>query len=550
MLKKIFFFQLLIFLYNIPAIGQDQKNSVIDSLIQKVKYQNLSISSKNEIYHQINRLAMANNYEEGIWFSEIRLANALMISGDFVKAYQYIELSEISAYKFDNMAYKAESAYYFGSILVKLGDYQGALHKYFQAHDFYLQITDTAGTSMSLNAIGMAYFKGGEPDSSLHYLNLAIKYSYKDEYLQSYPLQNIASIYLTLEKPDSALVLLYKVLNTSYKHENLSLKAVCHANIGWAYKLKKNYHFAVAHIDSSIDYSLAAKSYYTLYEYYHDQAMVYDEMNVSDSAIVYYKKYNELKDSIYYDNLGTKIAQLQIANTTLKSDHKIALIQNKNKTLHNQSLLIKSKNRTILVGVISGSIFALILIFKILNNHKKKRVLLIKDKHILEIEIDLNKSRYKNQKLAQAQLLEKLAFKEKDLTNFALDISRKKEFNEWVHRRLKNILALPQEEYDRQIKVLMLELSQQINENDKVNEFQKNIEVVNTEFFNRLSTQYPNLSQTDLSLCGFVRLNLSIKNIALIKNISPKSVEMARYRLRKKLNISTGTELSKFLESF
>ena len=44
-----------------------------------------------------------------------------------------------------------------------------------------------------------------------------------------------------------------------------------------------------------------------------------------------------------------------------------------------------------------------------------------------------------------------------------------------------------------------------------------------------------------------LRLNLSSKEIASIQNISPKSVDMSRYRLRKKLNLAADTELSDYL---
>jgi DNA-binding CsgD family transcriptional regulator len=53
----------------------------------------------------------------------------------------------------------------------------------------------------------------------------------------------------------------------------------------------------------------------------------------------------------------------------------------------------------------------------------------------------------------------------------------------------------------------------------------------------RLLEKYPNLTKTDLKLCVYMKLNLSTKEIAELMNISPRSVEMARYRLRKKLKL-------------
>ena len=54
----------------------------------------------------------------------------------------------------------------------------------------------------------------------------------------------------------------------------------------------------------------------------------------------------------------------------------------------------------------------------------------------------------------------------------------------------------------------------------------------------RLMEKYPKLTKTDLKLCVYIKLNMSTKEIAEMMSISPRSVEMARYRLRKKLGLS------------
>ncbi len=64
----------------------------------------------------------------------------------------------------------------------------------------------------------------------------------------------------------------------------------------------------------------------------------------------------------------------------------------------------------------------------------------------------------------------------------------------------------------------------------------------------RLRAARPNLSQTDLKLCVYIKLNLSTKEIAEIMNISPRSVEMARYRLRKKLNLKPDESIGNVLK--
>lgn len=76
------------------------------------------------------------------------------------------------------------------------------------------------------------------------------------------------------------------------------------------------------------------------------------------------------------------------------------------------------------------------------------------------------------------------------------------------------------------------------------------VDKTNTEFFQNLLNKYPHLTKNEQRLCAQVRMDLSSKDIAAANNISVKSVEMARYRLRKQLGLKTEEELGKFLKQF
>lgn len=69
-------------------------------------------------------------------------------------------------------------------------------------------------------------------------------------------------------------------------------------------------------------------------------------------------------------------------------------------------------------------------------------------------------------------------------------------------------------------------------------------------FFKRLKTTYPELTPSDLKLCAYLRLNLSSKEIAPLLNISLRGVEIRRYRLRKRLALSSDDNLVEFIMQF
>ena len=65
--------------------------------------------------------------------------------------------------------------------------------------------------------------------------------------------------------------------------------------------------------------------------------------------------------------------------------------------------------------------------------------------------------------------------------------------------------------------------------------------------FKILKDKHPNLTPNDLKLCVYLRLNLSSKEIAPLLNISHRSVEIKRYRLRKKLDLEHDINLNDYL---
>ena len=78
-------------------------------------------------------------------------------------------------------------------------------------------------------------------------------------------------------------------------------------------------------------------------------------------------------------------------------------------------------------------------------------------------------------------------------------------------------------------------------------QFEYHFDKAHGDFLSRLRDEYPDLSPNEQKLCAFLRLNLNTKDIANLLSISLRGVEVARYRLRKKLALTKGQNLSKFI---
>ncbi|MDO5607866.1 MAG: triple tyrosine motif-containing protein [Capnocytophaga sp.] len=93
-------------------------------------------------------------------------------------------------------------------------------------------------------------------------------------------------------------------------------------------------------------------------------------------------------------------------------------------------------------------------------------------------------------------------------------------------------------------------IREHISKEDEWQMFQENFDMIHKNFFRNLKLKYPNLTASDLRLCVLLRLNYATKEIASMQGVSVRGVETARYRLRKKLNLSEEESLTDFLISF
>jgi DNA-binding CsgD family transcriptional regulator len=77
--------------------------------------------------------------------------------------------------------------------------------------------------------------------------------------------------------------------------------------------------------------------------------------------------------------------------------------------------------------------------------------------------------------------------------------------------------------------------------------FDQYFDEVHEDFIARLKEKHPDLTPKELRLCAYLKMNISTKEIAPLMNISIRGVEISRYRLRKKLALDKGTNLTEYI---
>jgi inorganic phosphate transporter, PiT family len=143
----------------------------------------------------------------------------------------------------------------------------------------------------------------------------------------------------------------------------------------------------------------------------------------------------------------------------------------------------------------------------------------------------------------------KLEIKRREFINMAHNISRQKEFLENLSAKLEKISATgsSNDEMKDSLKDLTISIRQKMSFSGEIEQFYGQVESVHKDFRLKLETKLPDLTSQEQKLVILLRLNFSTKEISSLMNISPKSVEIARYRLRKKLGLNRGENLLNFI---
>lgn len=144
----------------------------------------------------------------------------------------------------------------------------------------------------------------------------------------------------------------------------------------------------------------------------------------------------------------------------------------------------------------------------------------------------------------------RLETKRQELINLALSIEDQRSFLENINAQ---VVAIQQMTTERSVldavQNLTTAISQRMTFNRDMETFNGQVEQIHKDFQAKLDAVYPGLTDQEKRLATLLRLNLSTKEIAALLNISPKSTETARYRLRKRLNIQQGENLNLFINN-
>ncbi|MGB0880235.1 MAG: two-component regulator propeller domain-containing protein [Polaribacter sp.] len=171
--------------------------------------------------------------------------------------------------------------------------------------------------------------------------------------------------------------------------------------------------------------------------------------------------------------------------------------------------------------------------------YKKQREKLL-EKSQKELALKELESSQKIIRLNNEKLRNDIASKNRELATSTMSIIKKNEFLNDIKSELKNGDI-------KNIHKVVTIIDKNLNNTDDWKLFQEAFNNADKKFLKKIKSKHKDLTPNDLRLCAYLRLNLSSKEIAPLLNISPRSVEVKRYRLRKKIKLPHHLNLTNYI---
>lgn len=571
--KIAFLRNLLLLLISASALAVNSQTNSLDSLkitLSKTIDQTKQIDLLNEIsakYYYIHydslmsfaeeafRRSVAAGYTDGEIVALHRKCDYYINTGDFKTAGLLIEQAERLATKTNNKVLLAES------YLIR-GDIYGSISIFDQAYDYYnsaLQIFNKENQKAralkaenricvtlyvyndrhekalevfqkvlkgaeaihdkelivtGLNNVAAMYGKLGENDKALELFNRALRINLesRENFMAASNMVSMASIYASSGNNDTAAFYYSKALEYAGNDKNVLVRNLLQLRRGIFYYKTEDIEHAINDLDEVFTVSEQAGWAETAMQSAELLAKIYEKQGNEQLSLHYLKKYIENLKIFESEGNTRKMAELEVKYDFEKEALRIEAL-NRRKTILLSSALITS--------------ILIIILVIILLIHIRTRATSAKLKH-------------KNEMLEKEQIKQNLAnqleLRNKEITSNIILLQKKNEILTGIADKLMKAKHQFTEQNRDFIEKCIVELRENTDDTDWKN-FELQFNQIYESFYKKLDNINPNLTVNDRRLCAYLRLNMTTKEIAALTNLSVHSVEVARHRLRKKLQI-------------
>ncbi|MFK7813874.1 MAG: hypothetical protein AB8B59_15370 [Maribacter sp.] len=408
-----------------------------------------------------------------------------------------------------------------------LENFDSAIENSNKALKIYERFEDIEYQAMMLNILGISYkFKKQFREAETYFkksMVISQKFGYTTIYLVS--IAHLSDTYLELNENQLAKKLIDEGIATS---EGLnSQRMVSYFKMRMA-KYLKNVNAkekSLELLDDIISEFPNEKEY--LMSAYKIKMEIYKEQGKFQAAYEHFETFKILEDSTSKKTNAQKINELRIIHQTEQKEAEIALQEEEINTLNEKSRADNLQKGLYAGGMASALALSGLLVFGFRQRMKKNRMAREKQEEIYKQEI---------------------AHKKKELASQTLHLVQKNTFLEELKENLEKLKASP-DKFKMEFRRIVMLLKKEKASDKDWETFKTYFSEVHNDFDQKLKTLYADISEKEIRLAAFLRMNLTTKEIAATLNVLPDSILKSKYRLKKKLGLDKATDLTSFLNT-
>lgn len=555
LLIRILIFVVLILALSRPTV-RAQDMAKIDSLrylIETTKNDSIRVKLLIDISREYARADIKNALQFGEKALDIAekssdkvlLANALFNMGIVTFDQGILDVSIKYFYSYLELKKEAEDEkgaaggyINIGAVYLQLNQYEQAGEFFGKALDYYEKLSFDEVTFTPNKQLITIYNNLGIVSQRMEDFDLAVDYysrgislarrTPESERMLAMLLNNLGSVYIEKKQPDKAFEYLVEAFEIRQNNGDLY-------GMVQSYRMISDHYIRIDEDDKALEqlrlgYDLAGKvgNLTSLAQIIGKIHEIYDRKQMIDSAYKYHVMLAGLNDTLNREAAIKELKHLEITSQ-LKENERILQLEQKRKE---QWYLI------IGISLILSLVILSLLFF--LTHSRNRRLKLEKE------VIDLNS---KNLELEKITLEKELDVKNKELTTNVMYQIQKNELISEIVEKLQKQSAMGKKTDQNWLLEIVSDL-EKTQERAVWNEFEIRFQQVNNGFYNKLNEINPDLSVNERRLCAFLSLNMTTKEISSITSQSPRTIDVARTRLRKKLNLTNSeVGLVEFLAS-
>lgn len=520
------------------AISQESNVEKIDSLIEKAE-EMLKADPSKAIYYANSAIAEAHRLDDTAHLSmaQATLAEAYMNQGDFDMGFEAItsalencpqENSHLSAYIYVRLS----GAY------SKLRDLKKAFEYVDKAVEIYKAVKDDKSLAACYNVRGLIYIIVPDNRKAEESFKKALEINRRLGNRKMVA-SNLNNLCLYEGDAREKIALLQEAIAINDSLGMVWSLGENYNNLGTQYFYAREYGKALEALDAAKRYAQQINAKELISDNYRYTSWVYAAQKNFPKA------YENLLN--LYDTEQKLLAKDEMRQIELNIIQKRMKAQEQEMLMKEQSYQIKALRMGSFIAILIVIAVLLILLYVVIHSRQQKKIQALEAGKKLEVQekelISLKLCQAENE--ARSTQVE-LDYSREELTNFAFFVRSRNDLLANIQSMIKDGYKLSGQEMDMHLRGINAYISQFNVQNT---ETELLIDKVNARFIDKLSQLHPDLSKNEQRLASLLRIGLSSKEIASVIDSNPKTVNMARYRLRKHLNLETDDSLTAYMKS-